>query len=339
MYFKRVKAERVVSIISNLVVIPLNVLSIFFIAFKESILGNVFFSTIFLVSSVTLVLILSVTYIIMIVKKLKVGMIYYLLFLDQIFLMLLYVGEIFMGGKYLKYVYLFVIAIFELYLIYSILKRSISKEPNIALVLIYSAIFVSIGFLTIYFYAYPRNDKSLFNALISIFSALIGGALTLGGVAWTIHMGKEKEGKKEILKYRPYLRIYRKPCEDRYVIGQFLDTNFKIEEIKKSSIRQISSFAIANTKNADIIISEIRVNGITKDMNYFLEAGASVKIVGSYSFPAIQILSDKKDIEIEIIGKDMLNNYYLYKCILKNDILYDIALPELLGNYKTTSQF
>ena len=62
--------------------------------------------------------------------------------------------------------------------------------------------FIILGFCSIYFKCY--NEKDLFNALVSIFAAIIGGAITLVGVAWTINDNKEDRRREAIEKAMPY---------------------------------------------------------------------------------------------------------------------------------------
>lgn len=87
----------------------------------------------------------------------------------------------------------------ELHIIYDIIYTIFldkKKKTSVPKIIIFAVLFITIGFLIIYFSTYNLDDKTLFNSLIDVFSAIIGGGITLTGVAWTI-FSTEKNRKKD----------------------------------------------------------------------------------------------------------------------------------------------
>lgn len=86
----------------------------------------------------------------------------------------------------------------EAYLIYAIVNEAYDNSPNINKIIICSMVFITIGAFAIYLGTYNNDDKTLFNALVTCFSAILGGGLTLGGVAWTIKRSGDEKKEDEI---------------------------------------------------------------------------------------------------------------------------------------------
>lgn len=102
----------------------------------------------------------------------------------------------------------------EIYLIYSIVYLSFNKNTSTTNIIILSLLFLVLGYGTIFYTTYGVGDNTIFNSLISVFSAIVGGGLTLGGVAWTIKHEKEVKIDEEIQRNKPFFSfnlIYNKP--------------------------------------------------------------------------------------------------------------------------------
>lgn len=95
------------------------------------------------------------------------------------------------------------IILMEVFLIYLIVYDAYDTKNRLSRVIISSILFVVLGYITIFYSSYGLEDKTIFNALISVFSAIVGGGLTLGGVAWTIKHEKEENRKVEIQRVKP----------------------------------------------------------------------------------------------------------------------------------------
>jgi hypothetical protein len=91
----------------------------------------------------------------------------------------------------------------EVFLIYFIVCDIYGKKNRVNRVIISSVLFVVLGYVTIFYSSYGLEDDTIFNSLIGVFSAIVGGGLTLGGVAWTIKHEKEENRKEEIQRVKP----------------------------------------------------------------------------------------------------------------------------------------
>ena len=60
----------------------------------------------------------------------------------------------------------------------------------------------------------PNAEQTLFSAVMGIYAAVLGGAITLGGVAWTIRRQDEIKSEEEKRKYRPFILQISEANED-----------------------------------------------------------------------------------------------------------------------------
>ncbi len=103
---------------------------------------------------------------------------------------------------------------FEIYAYYIILKNCLSEKFNITIVVLFSSLFLIFGYSSIFFSTYYLIDKTLFNSLITLFSSIVGGSITLIGVAWTIKNEtrlKEKESQRQAEPYFSMNLVYHEP--------------------------------------------------------------------------------------------------------------------------------
>ena len=192
------------------------------------------------------------------------------------------------------------VCILEIYFIGVIVKNCFYKSNNIGTTIIYSIAFIVLGFLLIYLTTYSFEDKTLFNSLISVFAALIGGAITLTGVAWTINntrADKKEEEKKKTKPYFTFNMIYSDPegIEGKKIcltegsdIGYNCEVNTEIE----------------NSNQSVIILSKIYHDNswFSLEANNMLIHGG--KVLLNFRF------DDFKDIILEV--NDVLGNQYYY---------------------------
>ena len=198
---------------------------------------------------------------------------------------------------------LFVLAIIllEVYFIGIIIRNCFKGSKNITQTVIFSVFFIVLGFITIYLSSYELQDKILFNALITIFSALIGGALTLAGVAWTIKNNNDEKRKEEILKAKPYFTfnmLFQRPSDITKTKSCF--------PIKLEDEYDFDVYGEIENSNHSVVI----LKRICHDNEWFdLECNNTLihesKLLLCFRF------SDPKDIVLEV--SDTLGNLYYYK--------------------------
>lgn len=128
----------------------------------------------------------------------------------------------------------FIIAVifFELYAIGYIIYNIMKQSAHITNIIIMCLVFIVLGYCTIYFSTYGYEENALFNSLITLFSAIIGGALTLGGVAWTLKNQKEQKMDEDKEKAKPYFKFIKVNADSSKLAGTCtdgtLDRNDKI---------------------------------------------------------------------------------------------------------------
>lgn len=177
---------------------------------------------------------------------------------------------------------------------------------------------------------YNISDNVLQNILITIYSAVVGGSLTLIGVLISIK-NQEKireedvanEKIKENLKYKPYFsgnsNKYLKLNEkSRFVIKT--SKSFTHDEIltrplnNNDEIFYMYPIRFLNSDNSNFIIEKITINNEEcKQKNILINKNETFDIEG------FKYIIDGKDNvpEIKIFIKDFLENRYLYKIKFK----------------------
>ena len=175
-----------------------------------------------------------------------------------------------------------------------------------------------------------------FETFTTVYSAVVGGGLTLVGVAWTIRKGDEdrkadrlqvEADRKEEAKKRamPYLKYSpRKP--DEYSVVKSSDWAYEVEriEIDDDRVQQnkkpyklygiaIDSFCVKNIAENIVVFTGIRVNG-----EFYKLEGDLVVESKKYAYFALEttyaIDSLKPITTLEIICSDILGNQYSFDC-------------------------
>lgn len=192
-------------------------------------------------------------------------------------------------------------------------------------------LFIFIGILGGIILRYVITDCQLQEILTTIFAAIIGGAITLGGVAWTIKSEaknrqddfdkreqerKEEERKKAI----PYLRVSE--SKNEYKSSFVVDIQVKQ---KKNGISQGTMYLF--TINESIFIFK----GAIIDGKLY-EVGERLLSKENQ----IQFIYNKYEVEnVEILGCDALGNYYKYRYLDKYlDMPKELTKEETEALYK-----
>lgn len=189
---------------------------------------------------------------------------------------------------------------FELFSLYVVINNCFSKNTNINKVLLFSSVFVILGYVTIYESTYNVDNNNLFNSLISVFSALIGGGITLAGVAWTIKHEKEEKRKEEIEKAKPYFTFNMLYNEPKNITGlkicvpENLDLNYVCDTYAE----------IENSNQSVVILNRIYHDGKWGNLeaNNMLVHGG--KLLLNFRF------DNPNNIILEV--KDVFDNLFYY---------------------------
>lgn len=156
----------------------------------------------------------------------------------------------------------------------------------------------------------PSED---FEMVLNIYVEMIGGSITLIGVAWTIKKGNDDRKNERKLSVKPLI----------YSISHRSDYNYKQQvyiEFYNNDKNKEHTFIglIKNTDNGILIIEKAIINDIDYEMKF--------SVVMDKNMVGELIVYDEIKLEIKsmyIIGKDVLGNVLKYKLVVnqeKNDI-------------------
>lgn len=164
-----------------------------------------------------------------------------------------------------------------------------------------------------------------FDAFVSVYAAVLGGGITLAGVAWTIKDANDKRKEdlqriedehkeEERLKYRPFTNVFAGKYEGEMSdikVAQWLNDSFAISKCKTDVLvveNKINSCYFANIDFSHFYVWGLKINGnsttfetvrlIRKD-RYFL-----------LNFAKKPIYTEKPISQISLILEDLLENLY-----------------------------
>lgn len=164
-----------------------------------------------------------------------------------------------------------------------------------------------------------------FDAFVSVYAAVIGGGITLAGVAWTIKDANDKRKEdlqriederkeEERLKYRPFTNVFAGKYEGEMSdikVAQWLNDSSAISKSKTDILvveNKINSCYFANIDFSHFYVWGLKINGnsttfetvrlIRKD-RYFL-----------LNFAKKPIYTEKPISKISLILEDLLENLY-----------------------------
>lgn len=154
----------------------------------------------------------------------------------------------------IAFCYLDAIAIFVYYILYKKKSKGISISAIISTIFWASLILISFPF---YIGWWGMGDKD-FSTFVSIYSSVVGGGLTLSGVAWTIQYNvriRQEDRKNEIKPFFGLLNdlsievkvanehiyqlsTHKNPSEHAVIVGNFVNSDKNCFIIKKMIIRE-----------------------------------------------------------------------------------------------------
>lgn len=208
---------------------------------------------------------------------------------------------------------------FELYAIGYIACNIINKPNTIGIVFM-SLAFIVIGYTSIYLATYNigcddlNKDHTLFNSLITLFSAIVSGSLTLGGVAWTIKNQKDEKLKEREEKLKEREEKLKEKEEQAKPMFDFLPLEGdgipagKIEFINPDKCTHTVRFYLKNSDKSFVII-----NKIYHDHGEY--AAKKHKIINKGETFCLEFDIVEKNTPIVLEINDMLNNKHFYRLI------------------------
>ena len=229
--------------------------------------------------------------------------------------------------------YLVAIALYTNQFIYKPKKQNKTISNIIGIVFWGAVITISFPF----YIQWCGLTGSNFEAFITIYAAVLGGGITLAGVAWTIKDGNDKRKEaflrhdfqrkeEERKKYIPYIKITNDITTNYYVdahIRKGLDLNNPSERSKLYNnvfySTRINDFTIKNVSFSNIIVRGIIIDDKTYWLqnNMLLEPNLTCKITTTGNWEVLFVNSINY---FGIIIDDILGNAYIVECFFENEI-------------------
>ena len=177
-------------------------------------------------------------------------------------------------------------------------------------------------------------DNTLFSAVVGVYSAILGGGLTLAGVAWTIKKNEEDKNHERALlekdrqteerkKFMPYLKHATAIPENSSMVQSYewtvnrsnieIDDERVVNNDNKLFGIGINSFFVKNISTNNVILVGVRVNGELFKLvgDLVVESKEYIYFNLKTSF-AIDSLKPIKS--LQIICSDILGNIYSFDC-------------------------
>lgn len=194
---------------------------------------------------------------------------------------------------------------------------------------------MSLMIYTLYLWFWNINNSNLFNSIMGVFAGLLGGIITLGGVAWTIKRQDDVRKAMEIEKAKPYLKLdYSR--KERSTLGLKEYLKFIMKNKNKFRIT-MNAFVVKVTNQADCFLCGLMIDENYFDFTYTIFAekqdSFNIKNFDCYVQDDNGYLTN-----VSIITKDKLGNYYTnklslekikIKCGDKEDCNYQVNYIEL----------
>lgn len=227
-----------------------------------------------------------------------------------------------------------------------IIKKFLLDKPNIdnmgkvvsLIGILLFTIVETITALYLVFWVKPVDgqvvDNTLFSAIVGVYAALLGGGLTLAGVAWTIKSTSSE--RTEELKFRccPYMSIVSM-CSQSNTLNKMADIEIEGNISGIIAKTYIKLFRVRLSKNADCIIKGVFVNGkfrrVKNETISAAESEFNIGVVNMMELITIETFS--------IVVTDILQNWYKYNCKVvpvdaedcKEYMIQSIGLPVLMN--------
>ena len=158
---------------------------------------------------------------------------------------------------------------------------------------------------------------------MGIFAGLVGGALTLAGVAWTIRSEREKDRLEEKKKYKPLAIYFKGGKRINYTITLNEYDENRFVSLQKSDknrcARIIKDFMLRNLDLNDVFVEGLIFNESSKLLRYANLYVEKNKII-LFSFQDTMLYFAQPIKKIGVLVKDLLNNEYILELGFENEI-------------------
>lgn len=247
---------------------------------------------------------------------------------------------------------LFIVGIifFEIYSLFIIINSCLSTNPSVSRAVIFSLIFVILGYYTIYISSYGLENNTIFNSLVTIFSSIVGGGITLAGVAWTINNGLKtrKEDQLEVekvkkLEFKPYFSAKRIIDTKRRInhiidlyngIDGYLIDYFYVTKLKKDEeIVAVEPIVCINSDHSNFMVKKVDFNNYSVNFSELINKNENFAF---YNDKRLFIKKKNDELMFKVYVEDLIGNQYKYDFVFdylnnytdgpKGDIKYKYAV-------------
>lgn len=173
-------------------------------------------------------------------------------------------------------------------------------------------VLIILGICSFFYYLIPIDFPGTVGEWITALSTLAGGALTLGGVWWTIKKQEEQREKDLAIQYRPFFR----PIVPMKIDGNSFEENaFPSNSTEHSFETNYTKDIIVKIKNSG------RGEAIIKDITNDISISQTDKI-------RVRINNDLNDCIFpkQYFKLELNITIYDYKCLKSSDMYYDFPI-------------
>ena len=204
-----------------------------------------------------------------------------------------------------------------------IFKTGIKSKNIIQLALFVIAVLALMAQMiySIYIWFFNPIYPDLFNAIMGVFAGLLGGVLTLTGVAWTIKRQDEIRKEDEKRKIKPYIVIVKETfnkTDVKKLCFASIDGYGKIGEDKTYILDE--RFLIKNVGVAACVLAYIKING--KKQNCVMQSlvvNENALVCSVHKKNLIKITEDRL-LEIKLGIYDVNYNLYEYNVVFRTSL-------------------
>lgn len=173
----------------------------------------------------------------------------------------------------------------------------------------------------IYLWFFNAANPDLFNSIMGVLAGLIGGVLTLTGVAWTIKRQDEIKKEEEKRKIKPYIVLVKETfnkTDVKKLCFASIDGYGKIGEDKTYILDE--RFLIKNVGVAACVLAYIKING--KKQNCVMQSlvvNENALVCCVHKKNLIKITEDRL-LEIKLGIYDVNYNLYEYNVVFRTSL-------------------
>lgn len=224
-------------------------------------------------------------------------------------------------------IYIELIAVF----VNSILSGKTSKfaqKHKILLLIIIIFIPLAVLITLPYYIQWCGLTGKNFNTFVTVYAAIVGGGLTLMGVAWTIRQQEKIRQDEEKKKYRPIVLVRYGQIEEAKAIELKRISDDKISYTKTETLScetYINPIVMRNTDFTPFYLYGIIVNDIClfTELKFYINRDDLFVI----SFEQQTIFTQKEIDSIALLTQDLLGNFYKIPMQVEKMLVDTIGKP------------